>query len=228
MKKLVFIILIYFIASQSLCYSGVLRDSIIDGDKLLSKIQNLLPAGWSFLNYENNALVIQREELVFVLYENRINAPVSRETREEIDKRIIENGKQWRSKYDIGFYPLMKNEEMESIRKHNDSIQEIINYLPEKYNVKHLLDKFSMSKGEEIYTGKTTEEKERIESFYTTKKELLNRFRRLPDYNSEKYSLYIDLIQGMEDQMHLIYPHSASEEMYKIREILDENLIKVK
>ncbi|MCX6165411.1 MAG: hypothetical protein NTU73_11245 [Ignavibacteriae bacterium] len=227
MRKSLILIFALLVMCVTQNFSFAQKDSVIDDDKLLMKVNNILPTGWSMLRL-NDALVIQRDELVYVLFENRINAPVSTETREDVDKRIKEKGKLWRASYVFGFYPKLSDEKIELIKNFNDSIQQIIYALPEKFDIKHLLDKFASSKGEEIYTGITDEEKTRIEKHRIMKNKLTDELIRLPEYNSEKYSLYLDQVIGMEDQLELVYPHEVSTEMYRIRELLNENLIKVK
>ncbi|MFA5403773.1 MAG: hypothetical protein WC358_02450, partial [Ignavibacteria bacterium] len=202
MKKSLFFFFL-FVLSFSRCFSHISQDSIPDDDKLLSKVKSLLPDGWSILIYEK-VLVIQKEELAYILYENRINAPVSMESREDINKRILAKGKMIVPKYVFSYSPKLKQVEIETIKNQNDSLLQIINSLPKKYNIECLLDKFASSKGGEHYTGTTDEEKDRIKEFEKEKKSLLENFKEFPDYNTEKYSLYLDIIIGMEDQLHLV------------------------
>lgn len=227
MKKLSVLFFILFVLSLSQCFPRNMGDSIPDDDILLIKVKNLLPAGWSLIK-NNDALIIQRDELVYVLFENMINAPVSLESREETEKRIKEKGELKRAMYILSFYPKLSVLEINNIKSHNDSIRNIINLLPDKFEIKDLLDKFASSKGEEVYVGKTDEEKKRIEKYKILKNKLNEELVRLPDFNSEKYSLYIDMIIGRGDEFHLVHPYEASTEMYKIIEILNENLIKIK
>jgi hypothetical protein len=223
MKKF---IILFFILFAS-CISQSFSDTIPDDDRMLLKVKNLLPEGWSMLR-QNDVLAIQRDELIYVLFENMINAPVSMETKEEREQRIIKYGKQERQKYVFSFYPKLSDGEIEKKKNFNDSINNIIFSLPEKYGIKNLLDKFASSKGEEYYTGKTDEENKRIEKYKSEKKSLAEELIRLPEFNSEKYSLYLDMVIGISDEFHLVHPYEASAEMYKIREILYENLIPVK
>jgi hypothetical protein len=227
MKKLLVIFLILFVLSVSHNFAYAQKDSIIDGDEMLVKTAKLLPAGWTMLGYDE-VLVIQREEIVYVLFENRINAPESMETIEEINKRIIKEGKKTRAKYVFSYCPKLNQMEIETIKNQNDSIQRIINSLPVKYNIEYLLDKFASSKGGEYYTGKTDEEKSRIEAYYKEKRNLIDEQKKIPNYNSEKYSLYLNIIIGEGDELHLVNPYEVSAEIYKIREILNENLIKIR
>lgn len=164
MKNLFFVLLLAFVFLCSECKSSVPADSIKSGDKLIDKAGSLLPEGWQIHIYknhenENSILLIQNNKEVYVLQENRINAPVSTETEEEHINRIKKNGKLDNPAFFYDLYDKMSDEEIKTIRNYNDSIQQLIYSLPEKYNIKHLLDKFSLSKGQEIYTGKTDEEK---------------------------------------------------------------------
>jgi hypothetical protein len=223
MKKSIVLFFILFAAGISQSFS----DTIPDDDRMLMKLKGLLPSGWSMIR-QTDVLTIQREELVYVLYENMINAPVSLETKEEREQRIIKNGKQERQKYVFSFCPKLSDDEIIKKKNFNDSINNLIFKLKEKHKVKELLDKFASSKGEEYYTAKTDEEKMRIEKYNSEKKQLAGELIRLPEFNTEKYSLYLDMVIGISDEFHLVHPYEASDEMYKVREILYENLIQVK
>jgi len=194
---------------------------------MLMKLKNLLPAGWS-INSSNDTLFIQKEDSAYVLYENRINAPVSIETRDEINMRIIKNGKCEKPRFIFRYYTKLDSNELATSIVLNIALQKIIYSLPQKYEIEHLRDKFAISKGEEIYVWKTDDEKKRIEDYYYEKNKRLNEIPRLPDFNSEKYSIYLDMVIGKEDQMQLVYPYEVNAEIYKIRQLLDENLSKVR
>lgn len=226
MKKLSVLFFIFFIFDISQCYPGTAQDSVPGNDLMLMNLKNLLPLGWS-ISSSHDTLFILKEDSAYILYENRINAPVSAETRDEINKRITKNGKQERPGFIFRFYNKLDSNELATSIILNLAVQKIIYYLPQKYEIEHLRDKFAMSKGEEIYTGKTDDDRKRIEDYYYEKNKRLNEIQRLPDYNSEKYSLYLDMVTGMEDQMHLVYPFEVSAEIYKIRNLLNEVLIKI-
>jgi hypothetical protein len=226
MNKISFLFFLISVLSISECYPCTQQDSVPGSDIMLTKVKSLLPKGWS-MSSSNDTLFIQRDDSAYIFYENRINAPVSRESREEINKRIIKNGFRERPGFIIRFYTKLDSSELATSKVLNITLQKIIYALPEKFDIEYLRDKFAMSKGEEIYTGKTDEEKERIEDYYKEKNKMLKEIPRLPDFNSEKYSLYLDMVTGMEDQMHLVYPYDISTEIYKIRELLNENLIMI-
>jgi hypothetical protein len=223
MKKYV-VFFAVLLAINSFLYAQ--QDSIYINDESLSKVKKLLPVGWKMIN-TNDTLIIEREDSAYVLSENRINAPESSETRDEINKRIIKYGRLEKPKFIFRFYTRLDSSEMATSKVLSITLQKIIYSLPEKYEIGHLIDKFAMSKGEEVYIGKTSDEKERIENYYKEKNKLFSEIPRLPDFNSEKYSLYLDMIIGMEDQLHLIYPYEVSGEIYKINNILNENLEKI-
>jgi len=60
-------------------------------DAVLSAFRDQIPAGWS-MQLVAGQLVFERQEAVYVLYENRINAPLSRETAAERTTRIRRYG----------------------------------------------------------------------------------------------------------------------------------------
>jgi hypothetical protein len=226
MKKYLVAFVILFEINFFFSFLYAQQDSVFNDDESLLKVKKLLPAGWKMIS-TNDTLIIEREDSVYVLSENRINAPESSETRDEINKRIMKYGRLEKPGLIFRYYTKLDSSEMATTKELSITLQKIIYSLPEKFEIEHLIDKFAMSKGEEIYIGKTSDEKERIENYYKEKNKLFSEIPRLPDFNSEKYSLYLDMIIGMEDQMHLIYPYEVSGEIFKIREILNENLEKI-
>lgn len=60
-------------------------------DPVLANWQTLLPAGWT-LTAQDSTLILEAEVPVFVLTENRINAPLSRLTQKEEQARIRAHG----------------------------------------------------------------------------------------------------------------------------------------
>ena len=60
-------------------------------DALLARLESALPAGWTMV-VRDDSIAIERREKVWVLWENRINAPLSRETDEERSARIRKLG----------------------------------------------------------------------------------------------------------------------------------------
>jgi hypothetical protein len=227
MKKLLISIFIFLVLVLSGGSSVAQQNKLIEEDYLLSKVNKSLPAGWEIFSPLNGVIIIQRIEPVYVLDENRINAPKSVETKEDLEKRIKKYGKQVKSIFEFKYYDKLAEENIESAKKLNDSINNIVISLPKKYKIESLRDNFVSSKGEVKFNGNTDDEIERIKKYEIEKYNLLDRISKLPDYNSEKYSLYLDISLGMDDEMHLVWPFEASSEMFKVKEILDKNLIKI-
>lgn len=224
MKKLLISIFVLVLSGGT---SVAQQNKLIEEDYLLSKVNNSLPAGWEIFSPANDVIIVQRIEPVYLLDENRINAPESIESKEDLEKRIKKYGKQVKSIFQFKYYDKLTEENIESAKKLNDSIYIIVNSLPKKYKIENLRDNFVSSKGEVKFNGNTDEEIERIKKYEIEKYNLFDKILKLPDYNSEKYSLYLDISLGMEDEMHLVWPFEASSEMFKVKEVLDKNLIKV-
>ncbi|MBI5402220.1 MAG: hypothetical protein HY959_02370 [Ignavibacteriae bacterium] len=203
------------------------KNPIIDSDNKISNLKKSLPEGWEMFAQINGVLTIQKETIAYVLFENMINAPANIETKEEIEKRIIENGKQVKPHFEFKYYNRMSDEHIESARRKNDSIYALVKSLPKKYNIQHLKNKFASSKGEDIYSANTEGEMEIIKKYEIEKDNLLDKIIKLPDYNSENYSLYIDSKVGMGDEFHLVCPFEISKEMYGLLRLFDKCLIKI-
>lgn len=227
MKKNVFFILIFGILLFAADKISAQKNLAIDSDNKLSDLKKSLPEGWEMLSQIKGVLTIQKETVAYVLFENMINAPANIETKEELEKRIIEKGKQVKPHFEFKYYNRLSDEYLESARRKNDSVCAVIKYLPKKYNIENLKDKFASSKGEDIYKANTEEEKEKIKKYEIEKDNLLDRIIKLPDYNSENYSLYLDSRVGMGDEFSLVYPSEISAEMYGLFGLFEKHLTKI-
>jgi len=200
----------------------------VDSDSRLLKLKESLPSGWEMISQIKGVLTIQKEATVYVLFENLINAPANIETKEELDKRIKTNGKQVQPHFEFKYYDRLSDAFIEYAKKKNDSVYTVIKSLPKKYKIENLKDKFASSKGEDIYTGNSDEDKEQIKKYEVEKYNLLDRIIKLPDYNSDYYSLYLDSKVGISDEFHLVYPFEISAEMYGLLELFDKYLVTIK
>lgn len=204
------------------------ENRFMTGDLLISKLKEMLPKGWEILSENKGEMIIQKDVNIYVLDENRINAPLNIETKEQLETRIKKNGKQVKPHFEFRYYQKPDDEFINSAKNKNDSIFKVIESLPKKYKIEKLRDNFASSKGNDVYRGNTDEETERVRKYNIEKYNLLDKIIKLPDYISEKYSFYLDRIIGIEDQYHFVYPVEISEEMYSILKIIEEAFIKVK
>ena len=78
------------------------------------------------------------------------------------------------------------------------------------------------SKDKAVYTPKTETDKKRILDYYKEREMLQSKIIKLPDFSSQKYSLFIISTTGCNDDNHLVYPDEASVELYGILNFLRE------
>jgi hypothetical protein len=179
-------------------------------DQALLKLSQSLPAGWAVSSDESHVM-IQRSEPVWIMCENRINAPVSRQTEEERIAQIKEIGVQTYPKFVFRLEKKWTSEEMITALKKNRQIQEEMNQLPEQYGIANLLDKFLSSKGEPAYIANSAEETARIEKYNIEKARLGKEWVEIPGYTSQKYSLFLERLEGDADELSTAYPDVTNE-----------------
>jgi len=193
----------------------------VNKDSVLKKIQSSLPANWN-MSEKNGELIIERNDFVWVLFENKINAPVSRETEQDRIERIKKFGKKTKAQFVFKYEPKWSDKKIQQIKDENDSIYKQIKELPEKHNITYLYNKDLSRKGGEVYIGTNQEEEKRIEDYKKEKDELEQKIKKLPDCFTSKYSLFLISKVGNEDEFYTVYPQKVSEDMYKIQNSINE------
>lgn len=223
MKNILIVILSLFLitsACKSQNESGLIQD-----DSLLVSLKEKIPQGWT-VSIAEDKLIIEKNDSVWVLSENKINAPISILNDEEEIKRIKEFGKKVQSSFVFQLEDKWSEEKCKQVRDKNETIYTQIKVLPEKYEIVYLYDSSLSRKGLDVFIGNTDEERKRIHEYEVERFKIEKGLIKIPDYNSEKYSLFLISKIGIEDEFHTVYPKEASEEMYRIEKILKEVLQK--
>jgi hypothetical protein len=181
-------------------------------DALLTKCKESLPAGWS-LTWENSStLLVQRNEKIWVLSENRINAPLGLGTEQERIDRIKLHGKNVHAQLQFKVEERWSAEKLKKTKESNADLDAELAKLKEKYKVR--LDR----KGGEVVPPEVAEE------YQKDVEKVESRRTKFPDYHSEKYSLFLLSKVGSEDDFHYVHPQEASAELWKIEQSMKENL----
>jgi len=188
-------------------------------DLALRKVEGSLPAGWVMYT-EEDRLVIKRREPVWILNENRINAPVSFESSSERDDRIRKKGRQGYARLVFRIEKAWTAEKMRCAAVTNEAVTADLKALPGRLGLEKLVDESLSRKGDTVYTGKTDDEKKRIAAFYIEKEKIKKSLVKLPDYTSKQYSLFLLQKEGAEDDFHSVAPGKASEEIYTVESLL--------
>jgi hypothetical protein len=188
-------------------------------DGIINILIDHIPGGWNFKE-ENGFFVFQRNDSVWVLSENTLNVPF--EKKEDRNKRIQAYGKKTVSKIIIRYEDKWDFLKLQEADLNNSSIYNEMRLLPNKMNISKLKDIKNSNKGNTVYTPITMADKISIENYYKEREKLQNKIIKVPDHNTQKYSLFIVSKTGCNDESHLVYPDAASIEVYGILNFLRE------
>jgi hypothetical protein len=183
------------------------------GDRYLSIVINYIPKGWDFSASGDN-FIIKCTDTVWMLEENRINA--APESREQQIKRIQSKGIRVVPQIVMHYESKWTLDKMQQSKIYNAGIEDEISKLPGKYNITGLVNKKLSSKNQVVYTGTNDKEKKLIEQYYAEKAKLEAKKMVMPDFHTEKFSLFITSTKGNNDNFHLVYPDKPSLEIYTI------------
>lgn len=190
-------------------------------DATLEKLRAALPRGWT-LSVGEAEVGAQRAGEVVVLFENRINAPLSRETEAGREARIRAHGKAspcrlvWRRE------PRWTAERRAAVTAANEAIAAQLSGLERKHGVDGLRDRSLSRKGGDFFRARTEEERRRVADYQREKSALEARIQPLPDCDTERASLFLASRSGVEDEHTVVAPAHASEEAARVERALRE------
>jgi hypothetical protein len=195
---------------------------IAEEDKypLLQKLAEKLPEKWFLRVYpEKSQLVIYSPQTIYTYFENKINAPVFMgNDKSEFAKK---NGTKT---YPHIAYTLKKpltEPEKKEIEQKNTLLTQKIEELPKKYNIQHLKPVYKHGKNVyPDYPDATPEEKKRIKACQKEKEELNKMYISTPMYSTPEFDLWNEIIVGVESMSESVYPESASQETYKVLQLV--------
>lgn len=190
-------------------------------DDRLDLLMARLPAGWTLL-LTNSQLELARQGEVYVLPENRINAPMSRATPEEISQRIRSHGRLGRCRLTFRLEPRWSEQRWTAVLATNQQIQTELNALPERFQITPLYSAALSRKGQPSYIPKDQADAARIQEWQAEHQRLSATFQPLPDHSTTLYSLFLTTREGAEDDLQIVDPPQASRELYQIETLLGE------
>lgn len=193
----------------------------MDKDVILTKIKSSFSDKWEMFE-KNGQLIIENNDFVWILFENQINAPLNMEKEQEKIERIKKFGKKTRAQFTFSYENKWSKEKIQKTKNENDLIYKNINALAAKYNISHLYNESLSRKGEDFYIPTNQEEEKRIQEYQKEKSKLEGTLQKLPDYHTEKYSLFLISKVGCSDEFHIVYPEKISREMYIIENLISE------
>lgn len=215
MKKLL-IILFFVFVSQQISYGQ--SDSITKfsiNDSIVYKIYSLFPAGWTFIQ-EGDKFIIQRTDSIYSLEEYRFGSSHSGETKDERNIRIQKEGKKSISRIILRYEDRWSYLKAVGTKNSNILYKKELSNLAEKHKITKLYNQELSTRQNPVYTGTTEEEKDAIKKFEKERSEIQAKIYTLPNYNTEKYSIFLISFEGGNDDNHYIFPEEASLQLYSI------------
>ncbi len=179
-------------------------------DKVLEKLKESLPINWT-MKLENDSLIIGCKEQCYILFENKINAPFNKETPTQKEERFKKYGNLINQQFVFALKTKLSEKEINQIKLGNSKINEAIGAL--QINLKNIPTSYKDGK----YWPRNKEEEKLVSDYEKEKSNLESKSIKLPDYQSEKYALYLESETGLENEFISVFPEKFSEEMYKIK-----------
>lgn len=182
-------------------------------DAQLSIVLHYLPENWTF-TANDTCFTLRSTDTVWVLDENRINAPM--EQKDVQIARIKKHGRSTFPEIQIKYQEKWNPEQIQLAKITNAAIDGEVYGLAAKFKISHLFDSVATTKFHTVYTATTEKERKLIEQYEIERARQLANKIVLPDFHSEKYSLFVERISGAGDEMHLVFPDQASIDIYTI------------
>jgi len=205
---------ILFVIALSACTKAQTPDTSFNykDDFILAKIISALPQGWTF-SEKAGEFIIERTDSVIVVNREQLQIPANRKISEDT---ISKFGYRSKSMIVYAYTPRWTFEQKSKINSNNTQIYQQLKKLPAKYKITGLLDRTKSSRGNDVYTGKTEAEKELVSKYDKEKSELMAKLIQMPNYNTDKYCLFLKSTQGCNDREYSVYPEKASLQLYEI------------
>jgi hypothetical protein len=182
-----------------------------ENDGVLKEIKKILPENWS-LKIEKNKLLITCSSPIYVIFENKINAPINIESTEQKQARFKKYGKLVQAQFVFILESRIPDKEIKRMHSENDKISAAINQLRNK------LKNIPISHKDGSYRPQNEEEAKLVSDYEKEKAQMEYKIMKLPDYQTEKYALYLESEIGKETDYVSVFPEKISEEMYRIKQ----------
>jgi hypothetical protein len=181
-----------------------------ENDTILEKLKKSLPKNW-ILKTENQKLVISCTEKVSVLYENKINAPINTETLQQKEERFKKYGQLINPQFVFIMKKKLSRKEIDGLKSGNNKIFAAILELQKK------LKDIPVTWKDGNYRPRNKEEEKLVSEYEKEKRTLESEIIKLPDYQSEKYALYLESELGLETEFISVLSEKSTTEMFRIK-----------
>ncbi len=191
MKKLIFL-LIFLLSLKS--YAQTEDSIVIANDLILTALQNKLPEGCKII-IEDSLLIITSPDSVYEFSDKRTNSPLIYMKPATRQDSVIKYGTKKQIKIIYKKEHLWSPIKLEETKHFNELIKLKISELPDKMNMSEVPHK--MFRNRYFFKPETAEDSLRVEQYYNAKKGLQQQKKRLPDYHTERYTLFFHSQQGI-------------------------------
>jgi hypothetical protein len=193
------------------------QEKNIGNDKLLAKLQTILKDDWD-MKISNDTLIIESKNYIWIDFYNSAGVPFDDpEYKKYTDDYLQKNGRKTKMIIQLGMQNKWDSLQIKKVIAENKKIGEHADSLIYKYKLSHLQRTYRYD--EELIWNATDKEQERFEEYKKEKETLLKTIKQLPEYNSEKYSLFLvsKTWNFSEDggyyMLPMIYPKSEEEKI---------------
>lgn len=182
-------------------------------DPQISIVINYLPKGWTFTSSGDKFLVTAKDS-AWVLEEETGSAPA--ESKNARNERIRSQGVKILPQLVLRYEEKWTAERLQRAKITNANIDDEIKKLPAKYHIQSMVDSVKSSKSGIVYKASNDKERKLLSQYETELSQLLSRKIKLPDFHTEKYSLFVEQLTGVIDEKHLVFPEDASLSAYTV------------
>lgn len=183
---------------------------ILESDTILCQVYNHLPKGWTMSIDDTSITVFRVDKYAYIETDCSNISADSLDSLPRTETALIHflYEEQWES------------ERMFWIRESNDSLNMLIASLPQQMGVTQFYDAEKSTRSNRVYTGITKADKEKINTFYKRRAQLVQQISAIPTYNTSLYSLKQRRQTAMKKPGNCIYPYDVYKEMLSVNIIL--------
>lgn len=211
---------IFYLISLSFSLKAISQDSTFNfkDDYIFRKLIPALPQNWKFYEMDSQ-FFIERTDSVTIVDKRSLNIPNNQKIP---DDTILKYGSKIKSIIIYKYEKRWPYEQILAAKSNNIQIYQQLKKLPEKYKISNFIDKSKSNKFNIVYTGSNEKETQLIEQYEKEKNDLEFRLITLPNYHTEKYSLFLKSIIGCNDENYSVIPSAASLQLYDILTLFRE------
>jgi hypothetical protein len=189
-------------------------------DSILKRFVNALPSIWSF-SADDSTIIISRKDSVIITDRKLLHFIGGKGSVLQMDS-ILKYGHKGKTEMVYRYEPRWTEEQKLSANSTNNEINQQLAGLPAKYGISYLLDKSKSTNQNDIYTGHTAKEIQLVKQFESEKSQLLAKIIALPTNNTDKYSLFLKSIKGVNNSYYYVYPIEAYQQYYDIYALFNQ------